>query len=118
MRTPPLSVGRLSRRILWVSGLFFLISAAVLTVLTSSCASTASSQAELIHGQVVDARTGQAPSGQLRYFLTFEYRERVGQGSFNRVTLEVDQLEWMRFHSGGEFCVIPRMEGMSLRNCS
>lgn len=80
----------------------------------SACATT--EIAESLRGEVVDSRSGLGYAGQPRYFLTIECRENPGV--LSRMTFEVNQEEWMRFHSTGEeVCLIPHMGTFRLSHC-
>jgi hypothetical protein len=84
------------------------------SLLATSCAST--DLQESMRGEVVDSRSATGYGGQLHYFLTVECRET--KGALSRVTLEVGQEEWLRFHStGAEVCLIPQFGDLRLSRC-
>ena len=77
------------------------------SLLAGGCASAETG--ESLRGEVVDSRTLLGP-GDVRYLVTVECREATG--TFSRLTFEVNQDEWMRFHSSGqEVCVLPQFAG-------
>src|SRR5262249_38678676 len=67
------------------------------SLLAVGCASTDSG--ESLRGEVVDSRTSLGYTGETRYFVTVETHEATG--AFSWLTLEVNQDDWMRFHSSG-----------------
>ena len=78
------------------------------------CASTDSG--ETLRGEVVDSQTSTGYTGEARYFVTVECHEATG--AFSRLTFEVNQDDWMRFHSSGaEVCVLPHFGGFRLARC-
>ena len=84
------------------------------SLLGVGCASTDSG--ESLRGEVVDFRTSLGYAGEPRYFVTVECPETTGV--FSRLTLEVNQGDWMRFHSSGaEVCVLPHFDGFRLARC-
>jgi hypothetical protein len=80
----------------------------------AACAST--EPEESLRGEVVDSRSATGYSGELRYFVTVECRE--AKGALSRVTLEVKQDDWLRFHSmGEEVCLVPQFGDLHLSHC-
>jgi hypothetical protein len=95
---------------------FFLLPLLLLFSSLFAAACATANLAESLRGEVVDSRSATGYGGQLHYFLTVECRE--AKGALSRVTLEVKQEDWMRFHSTGEeVCLVPQFGDLRLSRC-
>jgi hypothetical protein len=92
------------------------LSIASLLLAVGGCA-TRSVSIEEYRAEIVDTRMARSAGGDPRYFLTLAYLDRAGANC--QVTVQVDQVSWLRYGSvGRELCLFPSVGTLRLGRCN